>query len=71
MFGVQVFDRESPLTNRRRAMFNPFFRSYLPGFRVGPDDVPGFNIDENGLPDDPVASAQDAIGANEDESEGG
>jgi hypothetical protein len=31
-------------------MFNPFFRSYLPGFRVGPDDVPGFNIDDNGLP---------------------
>jgi len=31
----------------------------------------GDGIDENGLPDDPIASAQDAIGANEDESEGG
>jgi hypothetical protein len=31
----------------------------------------GDGIDENGLPDDPVASAQDAIGANEDETEGG
>jgi hypothetical protein len=31
----------------------------------------GNGIDENGLPDDPVASAQDAIGANEDETEGG
>ena len=31
-------------------MFNPFFRSFLPGFRVEPDDVPGFNIDDNGLP---------------------
>ena len=31
-------------------MFNPFFRSFLPGFRVELDDVPGFNIDDNGLP---------------------
>ena len=31
----------------------------------------GNGVDENGLPDDPVASAQDAIGANEDETEGG
>ena len=31
----------------------------------------GDGIDENGLPDDPIASAQDAIGANEDETEGG
>jgi hypothetical protein len=38
-------------------MFNPFFRSYLPGFRVGPDDVPGFNIDDNGLPQRASASS--------------
>jgi hypothetical protein len=31
-------------------MFNLFFRRYLPGFRVGPDSTPGFNIDVNGLP---------------------
>jgi hypothetical protein len=31
----------------------------------------GDGIDENGLPDDPVATAQDEIGANVDESEGG
>jgi hypothetical protein len=31
----------------------------------------GDGIDENGLPDDPIASAEDSIGANEDESEGG
>ena len=32
-------------------MFNFIFRPYVPGFRVRPqDDVPGFNIDENGLP---------------------
>ncbi len=37
-------------------MFNPFFRPYLPGFRVGPDGVPGFNIDDNGLPQRATAS---------------
>ena len=31
----------------------------------------GDGIDENGLPDDPIATAQDEIGANEDESGGG
>jgi len=31
----------------------------------------GDGIDDEGLPDDPVASAEDAIGANEDETEGG
>jgi hypothetical protein len=31
----------------------------------------GDGIDENGLPDDPIATAEDQIGANEDESEGG
>lgn len=31
----------------------------------------GDGIDDEGLPDDPIASAQDAIGANEDETEGG
>ena len=32
-------------------MFNPFFRPYVPGFNVRPqDDVPGFNLDENGVP---------------------
>jgi hypothetical protein len=30
----------------------------------------GAGIDENGLPDDPVATAQDALGAYEDESQG-
>ena len=31
-------------------MVNPFFRSFLPGFRVEPDGAPGFNLDDNGLP---------------------
>ena len=30
----------------------------------------GDGIDENGLPDDPVATAEDQIGANEDKSQG-
>jgi hypothetical protein len=38
-------------------MFNLFFRRYLPGFRVGPDGVPGFNVDDNGLPQRASASS--------------
>lgn len=30
----------------------------------------GDGIDADGMPDDPVASAEDAIGANEDETQG-
>ncbi len=30
----------------------------------------GDGIDDEGLPDDPVATAEDEIGANEDESQG-
>ena len=30
----------------------------------------GDGVDENGLPDDPIAIAEDAEGANEDESQG-
>ena len=30
----------------------------------------GNGVDDQGLPDDPVAIAEDAIGANEDESQG-
>lgn len=30
----------------------------------------GDGVDENGMPDDPIASAEDQIGANEDESQG-
>jgi hypothetical protein len=42
-------------------MFTPFFRSYLPGFRVRPVDVPGFNIDDNGLPRRVNASFDDTL----------
>jgi hypothetical protein len=30
----------------------------------------GDGVNDDGLPDDPVATAEDAIGANEDESQG-
>jgi hypothetical protein len=30
----------------------------------------GDGIDKNGMPNDPVATAEDAIGANEDDSQG-
>ena len=31
-------------------MFNFLFRAYVPGFRVRPYGVPGFNVDNDGLP---------------------
>jgi hypothetical protein len=36
--------------------------------QIGNPNGPG--VDEEGLPDDPVATAEDKIGANEDETEG-
>ena len=42
-------------------MFNLFFRRYVPGFRVGPDGVPGFNIDDYGLPQRTTASFDDTL----------
>jgi hypothetical protein len=30
----------------------------------------GDGVDDNGLPDDPIATAEDELGANEDESQG-
>ena len=36
--------------------------------QIGNPNGPGVN--EDGLPDDPVATAEDAVGANEDESQG-
>lgn len=46
-------------------MFNPFLRSFLPGFRVGPDGVPGFNIDDNGLPRRAIPSLYDTLAGSE------
>jgi hypothetical protein len=36
--------------------------------QIGNANGPGVN--EDGMPDDPVATAEDAVGANEDESQG-
>jgi hypothetical protein len=41
-----------------------------PSQETNVDDRPS-GVDRNGLPNDPVATAQDRIGAQEDESEGG
>jgi hypothetical protein len=42
-------------------MFNLFFRRYLPGFRLGPDGVPRFNIDDNSLPQRESASSDGTL----------
>ena len=52
---------KSPLTNRRCRDVQSLFRSYLPGFRVGPNGVPGFNIDDSGLPWRANASFDDTL----------
>jgi hypothetical protein len=38
--------------------------------RPGPERPSHPGLDENGLPNDPTAIAQDALGANEDKSQG-
>ena len=38
--------------------------------RPGPERSSHPGLDKNGLPNDPVAIAQDKVGANEDESQG-
>jgi hypothetical protein len=42
-------------------MFNLFFRRYVPGFRVGPVSVPGFNIDDSSLPQGASDSSEGAL----------
>ena len=45
----------------------------IEGDRPGDEQIGnphGDGVNEEGLPDDPVAIAEDAIGANEDESQG-
>jgi hypothetical protein len=45
----------------------------IEGDRPGDEQIGnphGNGVDENGLPDDPIATAEDEIGANEDESTG-
>jgi hypothetical protein len=42
-------------------MFNFFFRPYVPGFRVGPEGVPGFDIDDDSLPQRANASSDGTL----------
>jgi hypothetical protein len=45
----------------------------IEGDRPGDEQIGnphGNGVDEDGLPDDPIATAEDEIGANEDESQG-
>jgi hypothetical protein len=42
-------------------MFNLFFRPYVPGFRVGPGGVPGFNVDDDSLPQHASASSDGTL----------
>ena len=42
-------------------MFNPFFRPYVPGFRVGLGGVPGFNIDDSSLLPRGTASSEGTL----------
>ncbi|HSL20503.1 MAG TPA: hypothetical protein VK886_03145 [Vicinamibacterales bacterium] len=64
-----------PIDRRRHARRDPDLHyGAIEGNRPG--DVQQWNrnapaLDERGMPSDQVAIAQDAIGANEDESEGG
>jgi hypothetical protein len=45
--------------------------AYRPGDPAHNANPNGPGVDEEGLPNDPIATAEDAIGANVDESEGG
>ena len=42
-------------------MFNFFFRPYAPGFRVRPDGVPDFNVDDGSLPQRASASSDGTL----------
>jgi hypothetical protein len=52
---------------------NDIHKGAIEGDRPGDEPIGnpnGDGIDEEGLPDDPVATAEDALGANEDGTEG-
>jgi hypothetical protein len=52
---------------------NDIHKGAIEGDRPGDEQIGnpnGDGIDEEGLPDDPVATAEDALGANEDGTEG-
>ena len=63
----------NPMTNTTRRPDADDHKGAIEGDR--PDDQQignpnGDGINEEGMPDDPIATAEDRIGANEDESQG-
>jgi len=56
-------------TSQDPAAHQGAIESDRPSQETNVDDRPE-GVDPNGLPNDPVATAQDRIGANEDESQG-
>ena len=62
-----------PITNTARPHDPDDHKGAIEGDR--PDDLQNQNpngdgVNDEGLPDDPIATAEDRIGANEDESQG-
>jgi hypothetical protein len=55
-------------TTRSSSADNDGHKGAMEDDRPGPDRAPG--LDENGLPNDATAIAQDAVGAREDKSQG-
>ncbi len=63
-----------PLAMKRKQEDDPdVHKGAIEGDRPGDEqegNPHGEGIDDNGLPNDPVATAEDEIGANEDETQG-
>lgn len=58
---------------RKMASDNDIHKGAIEGDRPGDEqqgNPHGEGINDEGLPDDPVATAEDVIGANEDDSQG-
>ena len=62
----------TPMTSKQRDD-QDIHKGAIEGDRPGDEQIGnphGDGIDENGMPDDEVAIAEDVLGANEDESQG-
>ena len=57
-------------SSTRRAPDNDIHKGAKEEDRPGPERPSHPGLDNNGLPNDPIAIAQDALGANEDKSQG-
>jgi len=71
-------DSQDPATTKKAAMDSPktpaadqdLHKGATEEDRPGPERPAHPGLDENGLPNDPVAIAQDRLGANADKSQG-